>query len=114
MSLWSRFAAWLLPLDPEPGIGYGCLKLPDDSPFMRAAIEHDRQYEDLAAGTCPYTLEEVDRIFHLNCERAAMAFTDPGDRALYWRQAQLLYLTVRAWGRMFRGELASFQPKVKS
>lgn len=111
MSAWSRFAAWLLPLDPEPGIGYGPFKLANDSPFIRAALVHDMHYDELAAGTCPYTLEEVDKIFLRNCERAAFAFTDAGDRERYRREARILFETVRLWGKLFRGELAAKAPR---
>lgn len=110
MTWWNRFTRWLLPLDPEPGIGYGPFKLDPSHPFYRAALVHDAAYTDIQNGTSHYTLEEVDRIFRRNCDRVLFSITDPGDRERYRREAILFYEVVRAWGRLFRGDLAEYKP----
>lgn len=50
----------ILPVDPEPGCGYGPFKLPADHPFTPACNIHDWEFDQAHAGTPDETLIEAD------------------------------------------------------
>ena len=111
MNLWNALTKWLFPYDAEPGMGYGNVKIDESHPFYRAAIKHDADYSDIIAGKSSDTLKQVDQRFLENCLRAAKGFPDPGDAERYRREAWSCWTIVRAWGLIFRGELAAYKPK---
>lgn len=103
-----------LPLDPNPGIGWGPFKLSDDHPFYRAAVVHDALYDDIVKGKSLITLKQGDRIFLRNCLRAAASQAwltkDVGEGALLVREAWIFYRIVRAWAKVFRQLVEQWKP----
>ena len=100
----------MLAYDTEPGLGWGIFKLSDDHPFKTAADTHDFWYNELIAGRSVLTLWQIDRLFLSNCRAIAALEKDPGDRERLRREAQILYLFVRAWAKTVRRGLGKYKP----
>lgn len=103
-----------VPYDNEEGIGWKLFRLPDSHPFYRAAVQHDRAYDDIIAGTSTKTLLQYDREFLRNMLRIAKAEgwkrQDPGEAAMFNRQAWIFYKIVRMWAKSVRPELDAYKP----
>lgn len=102
-----------LPYDTTEQIGYRWLSIGRDHPFYEAAICHDREYDELIAGTSRLTLKQIDRRFLRNMLRAAACqnwLRSTNGAIDYIVEAYTFYRIARAWAKYVRPELENFVP----
>lgn len=86
-----RLFGWLIPEDPNPGMGYGPFKISADHPFNRAGLIHDWEFGESHKGTPDSTKDETDWDFFWRMALIARAEEDME------RRLELTWDIIKLW-----------------